>query len=70
MPNSKAQKQAVKRYVKNNYDLFQVTMRKGMKEKIIEYSKRNNQSINGYIINAIEKQLQIDSNITNNTEKQ
>ena len=60
MPNTKAQKQAIKRYVNRNYDLFQVSMKKGLKGKILKTIEKTGDSINGYIIKAIENQLKTD----------
>jgi len=60
MPNTKAQKQAIKRYVNRNYDLFQVSMKKGLKDKILKTIEKTGDSINGYIIKAIENQLKTD----------
>ena len=60
MPNTKAQKQAIKRYVNRNYELFQVSMKKGLKDKILKTIEKTGDSINGYIIKAIENQLKTD----------
>jgi len=59
MPASKAQQKAVNKYVKANYDLFQIKMPKGKKEVI--QTAAAGESVNGYINAAIDKRMERDS---------
>ena len=58
---SKAQQKAVNKYVKNNYDRINVTFPKGQKEKIATAAAAVGESVNGYIIKAIEQRMEKDS---------
>lgn len=55
-PVSEAQKRATAKYEKANYDKVLVRMRKGLKDKILGKIGETG-SINGYIIDLIEKDL-------------
>lgn len=58
MPASKAQQKAVAKYVKNNYDIYQIRMPKGKKERIKEYSDCHNESMNGFINRVIDEAME------------
>ena len=55
MPVSKAQQKAVSKYMKENYDEIKIRIPKGKKEKIQAYAKAQNQSVNTFIWEAIQK---------------
>lgn len=57
MPASKAQQKAVNKYVKANYDLYQIKMQKGKKDDIKAVAAAAGESINQYIINAIDQRM-------------
>lgn len=54
---SKAQQQAVNRYVQKNYDRINVTFRKGMKEELKTAADKHGESVNAYIVRAVTTQL-------------
>lgn len=58
MPASKAQQKAVAKYMKENYDNFQIRMPKGKKEKIKSYASKNGESLNGFINRAIDEAME------------
>lgn len=58
---SKAQQKAVQKYVKNNYDRVVLTLPKGRRESIKEYATSRNESMNGFIIRAINEALDRDN---------
>lgn len=60
MPASKAQQKAVNKYVKANYDLFQVKMPKGKKADIQAIAAAANESLNAYINTAIAQRMEGD----------
>lgn len=55
MSASKAQQKAVNKYVKANYDLYQIKMPKGKKDDIKAVAAAAGESMNQYIINAIDQ---------------
>ena len=55
-----AQKRAVSKYQKKVYDTFLLRMKKGYKETIEIYADKTGFSFNGYILKAIENQLEKD----------
>ena len=61
MPVSKAQQKAVAKYMKNNYDELKIRVDKGRKEEIKDYAEAAGQSLNGYIIQAIDERSQRDN---------
>lgn len=60
MPASKAQQKAVAKYMKNNYDNFQLRMPKGKKDKIKLHADRNGESLNGFVNRAIDETMERD----------
>ena len=60
MPASKAQQKAVAKYMKNNYDNFQLRMPKGKKDKIKLHAESNGESLNGFINKAIDEKMEYD----------
>lgn len=60
MPASKAQQKAVAKYMKNNYDNFQLRMPKGNKDIIKAHAESNGESVNGFINRAIDESMERD----------
>ena len=60
MPASKAQQKAVAKYMKNNYDNFQLRMPKGEKEKIKAHAESKGESLNGLVNCAIDETMKHD----------
>lgn len=58
MPASKAQQKAVNKYVKANYDLYQIKMPKGKKNDIKAAATAAGESMNQYIINAVDQRME------------
>ena len=56
MPVSKAQQKAVNKYMKENYDRINLTLPKGMKDRL--KGAVAGQSVNAWISQAIEEKLQ------------
>lgn len=61
MPASKAQQKAVAKYMKENYDNFQIRMPKGKKEQIKIHAEKQGESLNGYINRAIHETMERDN---------
>ncbi len=57
MPASKAQQKAVSKYMKKNYDVFQIRMPKGKKDKIKEFAESKGESLNGFINRIIDEAI-------------
>ena len=60
---SKAQQQAVNRYMKKNYDRILVTFKKGDKARIQTAANHAGESVNGYIKTAVEERMQRESGL-------
>ena len=65
---SKAQQKAVNKYVKNNYDRVNVTFPKGKKEIIKNYADRRGESVNSFIIRAVNENIERASSASVSTE--
>lgn len=61
MPASKAQQKAVSKYMKANYDVYQIRMQKGSKDAIQAIAESIGKSINGYIKEAIAVKYEADT---------
>ena len=57
MPVSKAQQQAVNKYVRKNYDRVQVNMPKGQKEQVKAHAANQGESLNAFINRAITETM-------------
>ena len=57
MPVSKAQQKAVSKYMKENYDVFQIRMPKGKKDIIKTAAENQGKSVNGFINEAIDEKI-------------
>ena len=60
LATSKAQQKAVQKYVQNNYDRVVLTMPKGKKEDIKAAAAAAGESMNAYIIAAIDEKMSCD----------
>ena len=49
MPATKAQQKAVSKYMKENYDVYQIRMPKGRKAEIKAHAEAHGESVNGFI---------------------
>lgn len=58
MPATKAQQRAVAKYMKKNYDNFQLRMPKGKKDRIKQHAEKNGESLNGFINRAIDETIE------------
>ena len=61
MPASKAQQKAVSKYMKENYDVYQIRMPKGKKATIQSHAEAQGQSVNAYINAAIDEKMDRDN---------
>ncbi len=61
MPISKSQQKAVHKYVKNNYDRIEVTVKKGEKDRLKAHAEKQGETLNGFINRAIDTQVQADN---------
>ncbi len=61
MPASKAQQKAVSKYMKENYDVYQIRMKKGQKETIKAHAATQGESVNGFIGRAISEAMERDN---------
>ena len=61
MPASKAQQKAVSKYMKENYDVYQIRMPKGRKAEIKAHAEARGESLNGFIGRAIDNQIAQDN---------
>lgn len=58
---SKAQPKAVNKYVKNNYDRIELTVKpKGKKEDIKTHAEQNGETLNSFINRAIDQTIERD----------
>jgi len=57
MPVSKAQQRAVSKYMKENYDVYQIRMPKGKKDDIKAVAAAAGESVNQYILNAVDQRI-------------
>lgn len=60
MPASKAQQKAVAKYMKENYDEIKVRVAKGQRERIKSHADASGQSVNGYIVEAVNEKIERD----------
>ncbi len=61
MPVSKAQQRAVSKYMKENYDVYQIRMPKGQKEVIKAHAEARGESVNGFVNRAISETIERDN---------
>lgn len=58
MPTTKAQQKAVNKYVKKNYDRIEIKTPKGRKTEIKNYAEYHGESMNAFIVCAINERMQ------------
>lgn len=63
MPASKAQQKAVSKYMKENYDVYQIRMPKGKKATIQAHAEAHSESVNGFINRAIQETMERDNDV-------
>ena len=63
MPATKAQQKAVSKYMKENYDVYQIRMKKGQKDVIKAHAESCGESVNGFINRAIDGTMQRDKGV-------
>ena len=70
MAVSKAQQKAVSKYMKENYDVYQIRMPKGQKDVIKAHAEARGESVNGFIGRAISETIQRDNGDSGASEGQ
>lgn len=60
MPVSKAQQRAVSKYMKENYDVYQIRMPKGRKAEIQAHAEARGESVNGFLNRAVSETMERD----------
>ena len=68
MPVSKAQQRAVSKYMKENYDVYQIRMPKGQKEVIKAHAETRGESVNGFVNRAISETMERDNGTPDSVE--
>lgn len=68
MPASKAQQKAVSKYMKENYDVYQIRMPKGKKGTIKTHAEACSESVNGFINRAIQETMERDNDVLGPSE--
>ena len=67
---SKAQQKAVNKYVKNNYDRINVTFAKGRKEEIKAHAESHGESVNAFIVRAVNEAMERDGGVIKTQNEQ
>jgi len=57
MAYSDAQKEATARYNKKAYDRIEIKVKKGRKQAIVEYAANQKKSVNQFVVELIEKEM-------------
>lgn len=57
MTYSDAQKEATARYNKKTYDRIEIKVKKGRKAEIFAYAASKNKSVNQFIVELIDKEM-------------
>ena len=60
MPAFRAQQKAVSKYMKENYDVYQIRMPKGKKAAIQAHAAAQGESVNGFINRVIDQAMERD----------
>ena len=58
MKYSAAQKEATARYNKKTYDRINIIVRKGQRQLIKDYAASQGKSLNRFILDAVEKEIE------------
>ena len=61
MPTTKAGQKAVNKYMKNNYDRFNLVLPKGKKSELQAHAANKGESLNGFVNRAIDEAMERDS---------
>lgn len=62
MPASKAQQRAVSKYMRENYDIYQIRMPRGRKDTIKAAADLAGESLNAYINRAVDERMEREKN--------
>ena len=60
-PVSKAQQKATAKYMRENYDRFNLVLPKGRKAELQEHAQQRGESLNGFVNRAIDNQVERDT---------
>jgi len=60
-PVSKSQQKAVHKYVREKYDRINITVPKGRKEALQTHAEVAGQSLNAYVVQAIDERVERES---------
>ena len=58
MAYSDSQKEATARYNKKAYDRIEIKVKKGRKQNISDYAAKQNKSMNQFIVDLIDKEME------------
>lgn len=58
MPVSKAQQRATAKYMKETLDDIKVRVKKGQRDKIKTFAEQQGKSLNGYIVELIQQDME------------
>lgn len=64
MATTKASQRAVNKYMKENYDRVNLTMPKGQKEEFKTHAESRGESLNGFILRAMNEARERDNAAT------
>lgn len=67
---SKAQQKAVHKYVKNNYDRLELTVPKGRKAEIKAHAESHGESVNAFIVRAVNEAMERDGGVIKTQNEQ
>ena len=70
MAVSKAQQKAVSKYMKENYDVYQIRMPKGKKDVIKAHAETRGESVNAFIGRAIDETMERDNGAVSGSTEQ
>ncbi|MGN0551985.1 MAG: toxin-antitoxin system HicB family antitoxin [Oscillospiraceae bacterium] len=65
MATSKAQQKATAKYMKNNYDEIKTRVPKGKKAEIQAAAEKQGESLNAYVIGAVERRMKAEQDKEN-----
>jgi len=60
-PVSKAQQKATAKYMRENYDRFNLVLPKGRKTELQEHVQQRGESLNGFVNRAIDHEVERDT---------
>ena len=61
MAYTKASQKAVDKYIKNNYDGVTLRVPKGRKAEIQAHAEKQGESLNGFVVRAIDETIERDN---------